>query len=72
MKMKQMKKRVLASLWAVALLTISAVTAYADVAVAPEPEPVRSGATLLTVLIISAVVLAVAVIAWVLSHRGHK
>ena len=37
MKKNQMKKRISAALWAVALLAVSAVTAYADVA--PEPEP---------------------------------
>jgi hypothetical protein len=62
-----MKKLTFTALWTMALLALSAVTAFADIV--PEPEPVRSGGTLLTVLVAAVAVLAVAVIAWILTHR---
>ena len=62
-----MKKLTLISLWTMALLALSAVTAFADVA--PEPEPIRSGSTLVTVLIAAVVIVAVAVIVWLIARR---
>ncbi len=65
-----MKKLTFTALWTMALLALSAVTAFADVA--PEPEPLRPDATLLTVLIAAVVLIAAAVTVWVITRRHKK
>ena len=73
MKKSQMKTRVLAVLWAIMLVALSAVTAYADVAPEPAPNATQPDTTLLTVLIVAVAIIAVAVIAWIIfSNRKNK
>ena len=73
MKKNQMKKRVLASLWAVTLLVVSAVTAYADIAPEPDPNATQPLNTMMTVLIVAVVIIAVAVGVWrIIRSRKNK
>ena len=65
-----MKKLTLTALWAAALLALSAVTAFAD-EILP-PEPAKPDSTLLIVLIVAVAVIAAAVIAWVIARRRRK
>ena len=70
MKKISTKKWMLTALWTVMLSALSAVTVYADVA--PEPEPLRSELSPLTALIAALVLIAAAVIAWVVIRNGKK
>jgi len=71
MKKNKMTKGSLSSLWAMALLALSTVTAHADVA--PIPGPIRTNPELLLPLIAAAVILAAAVIVWlIIRNRKNK
>jgi len=70
MKKISTKKWILTALWTVMLSALSAVTVYADVA--PEPEPLRSALSPLTALIAALVLIAAAVIAWVVIRNGKN
>ena len=75
MKKNQMKKRISAALWAVALLAVSAVTAYADLAPEPGPDPGAAQPidSMMTVLIVAVVIIAAAVVVWrILRSRKNK
>ncbi len=58
-----MKKLAVRALWLVTLLALSAGTAYADII---DPEPVVSDSPTITAAIVATVVIAAAVIAWMI------
>ena len=59
-----MKKLTFTALWTLALLVLSAVTAFADVAPLPEPVTAQAHPELI-VLIVAVVIVAAASIVWI-------
>lgn len=66
-----MKKLTLTALWTAALLVLSAVTAFADVAPLPEPVTAQAHPELI-VLIVAVVIVAAASIVWIVIRNRRK
>jgi hypothetical protein len=66
-----MKKLTFTALWTAALLVLSAVTAFADVAPLPEPVTAQAHPELI-VLIAAVVIVAAASIVWIVIRNRRK
>jgi hypothetical protein len=66
-----MKKLTFTALWTAALLVLSAVTAFADVAPLPEPVTAQAHPELI-VLIVAVVIVAAASIVWIVIRNRRK
>ena len=66
-----MKKLTFTALWTLALLVLSAVTAFADVAPLPEPVTAQAHPELI-VLIVAVVIVAAASIVWIVIRNRRK